>query len=82
MKTEKKFRESKKAIAFLFIEAIHALFVMTGFLLPIPGVAMSPVLIAVVINMGFIAAGYIGGTAWLDRHVRIAKINAGSTDNE
>lgn len=34
------------------------------------------VLLAVVIIAGFVEAGFIGGQAWLDKYVRVAKITA------
>ena len=68
----KNFLESKKERAFYFIEILLFIVMIVGLALDLSGLACSTFLMTIVIGMVFLAAGYIGGQAWLDRWTKIA----------
>ncbi len=69
---------SKKFIAYVCAEfgwkAILVLFVLYD-------VDWWIVLVTVIVS-GFVQVGYIGGQAWLDRYVRVARMSLGKADGE
>ena len=40
----------------------------------------APVLIAMIVTQGFLQVAAIGGQAWIDRYLYVAKVVAGRTD--
>jgi len=79
---EKAAMASKKFLAYLIAEATWKLILVVALVL----VIMFPdsveawtwwFMLTVVIVAGFLEAGYIGSTAWLDRYVRVAEITVG-----
>lgn len=80
-KFEKGIARSKKFIAFFFsiliLAGIAGMFTFTQIL----GAALTPVLLGIVLTIGFISVGYIFSTATLDKFVRMAMITTGKEDN-
>ena len=79
---EKPAHSSKKFIAFFFVviilAAMAAIFSFTQTL----GAALSPVLLGIVLTIGFIGVAYIFSTAVLDKYMRIPEIFKGKTNGE
>lgn len=76
---------SKKFIAYLIAEGTWKLLLALGIGGSIYAVSQGHtipvwffwVLLCITIVAGFVEAGFIGGQAWLDKYVRVAKITAG-----
>jgi hypothetical protein len=80
---EKRPLQSKKFVAFLISEVTWKIIILVCILNLIEadgdgGVLLHWIMLTAVIIAGFIEAGFIGGQAWLDRYVRIAKITVGA----
>lgn len=76
---------SKKFIAYLVAEATWKLLLAMGIAGAMQTLSQGHsvpvwffwVLLCITIIAGFVEAGFIGGQAWLDKYVRVAKITAG-----
>ena len=88
--TEKSPLSSKKFIAYLLAEISWKLILLvtlwttkdvliTRTDMDGAGAGLWWFLFTIVIVAGFIEVGFIGGQAWLDKYVRVAKIAAGTT---
>ena len=75
MDFEKKFRESKKAIAFLLCMVILSGLAVMALLTQTIGWPLSSFMVAIIITIGFLGTGYIFSTAQLDKYVRLAQID-------
>lgn len=82
MALEKSLTQSKKFIFALVGVLILAGLGVTAFLTQSVGVALTPVLLAVVIVIGFVVVGVVLGQAVLDKYVRVAEIVASKTKKE
>ena len=76
---EKSPLQSKKFLAFLLSEVTWKIIILVCILNLIEadgsgGVLLHWIMLTAVIIAGFIEAGFIGGQAWLDKYVRLAKI--------
>ena len=69
--------QSKKFIAFLTTEIFLFVFLMLATIITASGAAIISVQVIAVTGMVFLAVGYIGGVAWLDRYVQVAMITNG-----
>lgn len=76
MNTEKSFTQSKKFIFALLGILVLASIGVTALLTQTAGLALTPVLLAVVIVIGFVVTGVVLGQAVLDKYVRVAQIAA------
>ena len=69
--------KSKKFICMLVIELMLFSFAMTALLIGATSFSMTPVLVTALAGLVFVAVGYIGGVAWLDKWTRVAHIGVG-----
>ena len=81
MSIEKSPLKSKKFIAFLISEITWKAIIFVCILKLIDSedsgeLLLHWIMLTAVIIAGFIEAGFIGGQAWLDKYVRVAKITA------
>ena len=78
---EKSPLRSKKFLAFLLSEVTWKAIILICILQLIKadeggGLLLHWIMLTAVLIAGFIEAGFIGGQAWLDKYVRLAKITA------
>ena len=73
--------QSKKFAAFLISEITWKIIILVCVVKLIQqsdeDIGIHTIMLTSVIIAGFIEAGYIGGQAWLDRYVELAKITTG-----
>lgn len=77
MVKEKSFTQSKKFVFALIGVLILAGLGITAFLTQSIGIALTPVLMSVIIVIGFIVVGVVLGQAYIDKYIRAAEIAAG-----
>lgn len=74
--------QSKKFAAFLISEITWKIIILVCVVKLIhqsdEAIGIHTIMLTSVIIAGFIEAGYIGGQAWLDRYVEVAKITTGN----
>lgn len=74
MTKEKTFTQSKKFVFALIGILLLAGLGVAAFLTQEVGMALTPVLVAVVIVIGFVVVGIVLGQTMLDKYVRVAEI--------
>jgi hypothetical protein len=74
--------QSKKFVAFLISEITWKIIILVCVVKLIQqsdeDIGIHTIMLTSVIIAGFIEAGYIGGQAWLDRYVKVARITTGN----
>lgn len=79
---EKKPSQSKKFIAFFFVISVLAALAIVFSTTQTLGIALSPILLGIILTIGFIGVSYIFSTAVLDKYVRVAELLNKKTEDK